>query len=65
MSNEVRQQYPEVGWPGIVALRNIVAHEYFGVDEEIIWDIVQTKVPMLLEQVQHILRKEEFRNGGA
>lgn len=62
---DVRQRYPEVGWPGIVALRNIVAHEYFGVDEEIIWDIVRTKVPVLLEQVQRILQDEEFQSSGA
>lgn len=61
---EVRQQYPEVGWSGIVALRNIIAHEYFGVDEEIVWDIVRTKVPALLEQVRHILRDKKFQDGG-
>lgn len=48
---EIRQRHSEVEWAKIVALRNVVAHEHFGVDEEILWDIVQSKVPHLLEQV--------------
>ncbi|MCS7261524.1 MAG: DUF86 domain-containing protein [Anaerolineae bacterium] len=52
---EIRQRYGEVEWAKIVALRNVVAHKYFGVDEEILWDIIQNKVPHLLEHVQHIL----------
>lgn len=54
---ELTCQYPEVEWGRIVALRNIVAHEYFGVDEEIIWDVVQNKIPRLLEQIQRILQE--------
>ncbi|MCX7855683.1 MAG: DUF86 domain-containing protein [Anaerolineae bacterium] len=64
ISAEIRQRYPGVDWARIVALRNIVAHEYFGVDEEIIWDIVQNKIPVLLEQVRRILQNEEFQNDG-
>ncbi len=40
------------------SMRNIVAHEYFGVDEEIVWDIVQEWVPMLLQHVQRILQEK-------
>lgn len=56
---DMRRRHPEVEWIKIVALRNIVAHEYFGIDEEIIWDVVQNEVPLLLSQIQHILREEE------
>ncbi len=59
---EIKQRYPEVEWSKIVALRNIIAHEYFGVDEEIVWDIVQMWVPMLLQQVQQILLEESRNN---
>jgi uncharacterized protein with HEPN domain len=44
---EVKGQYPDIEWRATSALRNILAHEYFGILDEIIWDIVQNKVPSL------------------
>jgi uncharacterized protein with HEPN domain len=43
----------------MAALRNIVAHEYFGVKDEIIWDIIFTKIEPLLNQVTNILAEME------
>jgi uncharacterized protein with HEPN domain len=39
----IRARQPEIDWRAISALRNIVAHEYFGIKDEIIWDIIRTK----------------------
>lgn len=54
---EIQQQYPRVEWRAIAALRNIVAHAYFSVKDEIIWDVISNKVPALLEQVEQILKE--------
>jgi len=54
---EIKNQYPQVEWRAIGALRNIVAHEYFGVKDEIIWDILENKIPVLRTQVQLILHE--------
>ncbi|MDD5368874.1 MAG: DUF86 domain-containing protein [Anaerolineaceae bacterium] len=61
---EFRQNYPRVEWRAIGALRNIVAHEYFGVNDEIVWDIVVNKVPVLRDQVRQILsdRDQHYRS---
>ena len=40
----------------MAGLRDIVAHEYFGVSDEIVWDVIQNKIPVLLEQVNQILK---------
>lgn len=46
--DKVRDTMPEVPWRKISGLRDIVAHAYFGVDDEIVWDVVRNKVPELL-----------------
>jgi uncharacterized protein with HEPN domain len=48
---EFRDQYPAVEWRKIARFRDLVIHHYFAVDEQIVWDIVQNKVPELLDQL--------------
>jgi len=52
---EIRSQYAQVEWRKIAGLRDIIAHTYFSIDEEIIWDIIQNKLSIFLEQIQNIL----------
>lgn len=52
----IRERYPDVEWNRIAGLRDVLVHEYFGVDEEIVWDIVQNKVPRLQGLVEGIIR---------
>ncbi|HEY4482953.1 MAG: hypothetical protein A3I39_01695 [Candidatus Yanofskybacteria bacterium RIFCSPLOWO2_02_FULL_47_9b] len=48
------QKHPEVEWLDIISMRNILAHEYFGVKLKIVWDTVKTDLPKLKEQLNKL-----------
>jgi uncharacterized protein with HEPN domain len=52
---EVRTQHPQVPWQRIAGLRDILIHQYFGIDVDIVWNIIVDKLPELKEQIQAIL----------
>lgn len=56
---EVRDRSTQIEWRKIAGLRDILAHTYFQIEAEIIWDIVQNKVQILQEQIQQLLEKEQ------
>ncbi len=61
LTKEFTDKYIEVEWIKIKGLRNIVAHDYFGVDPEEIWQIIKTKIPDLKNKVNNIV--EEMGEG--
>jgi len=55
MPEEIKINNPHVPWRQIIGLRHRIAHGYFGVDYELIWNIVRSDLPSLQEQVAALL----------
>ena len=53
----IRERYSNIPWQEIAGLRNRVTHVYFHVDVGIIWDVVQSELPILKTQIQQILKE--------
>ncbi|MBI4796010.1 MAG: DUF86 domain-containing protein [Deltaproteobacteria bacterium] len=51
---EIKTKYPNMEWYKIIGLRNILIHDYFRVDLEIIWDIIENKLSLLEKQVKEM-----------
>ncbi|MBD2778896.1 HepT-like ribonuclease domain-containing protein [Iningainema tapete] len=57
---EIRSRYPEIPWRLMGNMRNVMTHEYFQVDLEIIWNAIQNSLPLLIPQIQDLMEREEI-----
>lgn len=64
LPHKVKEKIPEIEWVKIVGVRNLITHEYFGIDEETIYQVIKKDLPKLKLQFEAnfeaILRKYEY-----
>ena len=65
LPDDFKLQYPDIDWIQIVGLRHRIVHDYFGVDLDIIWYIVQHDLQVFEEALQHILESLDHESSGA
>ena len=51
----IRQRYPSIPWRQIAGMRNILVHDYFRINQEVVWETVEKHVPPLKAEIKRIL----------
>ena len=59
LSTELKSKFTDIGWAQIIGMRNVFAHEYFGIDSSLVWEIIKNDIPELKEKIAHILTSLE------
>lgn len=59
LSDEIIESNPQIIWRKIKGFRHIVAHDYFGVDAEEVWEIIQRHIPKLIEDINQIIKRAD------
>ena len=57
LPTDFKIEYPDIAWKKIAGLRDKLIHGYFGIDLELVWEIVNKDIPPLKEQIEKIPTK--------
>jgi len=63
LPDEVKDRHPDMPWRKMYGLRNVVSHEYFGIDYEMIWEIAKKNLPDNIKEIKRILDEEKNTGG--
>ena len=55
LSADFRAKHPSEVWVLAAGLRNVIVHEYFGIDLEVVWNVIERDLPALKQTIQEIL----------
>ena len=54
--NEIKSKNPHIAWTEAISMRNKVTHEYFGVDEDILWQTIKEDLPVFKKQISKLVK---------
>jgi len=54
LSEEFTERHSEVPWSEIVAMRNVIVHQYFGILPKVVWDVITNELPTLRSQIARL-----------
>ena len=57
LTNEFKSEHPDTQWKLITGMRNYIVHEYFQVDNTVIWDVIQNDLPQLENQITNYIKE--------
>ena len=56
---EIWEKYTQIEWKAVAGMRDKLIHGYFGVDYDLVWDVVTIKIPILHQEIEKILRDKK------
>ena len=62
LPGDFKKKCPDVPWQKISGLRDKLIHGYFGIDLELVWEIIKKDLPLFKIQIQHMLRDKQLRS---
>jgi len=62
ISENLKEKYKEIEWKEIAKTRDKLIHSYFGIDLDIVWDIINIEIPRLKVQMKEIIQREGWNN---
>lgn len=54
LPDDLLEKYPQVDWPAIISMRNILIHKYYEVDMDMVWDTIMTDLKVLKKVIETI-----------
>ena len=57
--DKVKKRFPDVEWSEAVGFRNVMIHNYFGLDVEAVWDTIKKNIPGLKKHIRKVLTAEK------
>ena len=57
LPQDYREQNPGIPWKKIAGLRDVLIHQYFGVDNKMVWDIIINEIPQLLQNIKELIKE--------
>lgn len=58
LSEEFKEKYPVVEWKKIAGMRDKLIHHYFGINWDIVWDVIKNKLPDMGDEIRILIEKE-------
>ena len=58
LSLEFMSRHSSVPWKDIIGMRNIIVHDYFGIDRDVVWRVVEKDIPELKCRIEHIIASD-------
>ena len=59
MPLKIQKKYPKIPWKKMYGLRNLISHEYFGIDYEMLWEIASVNLTQNIKDLKRIIEEQK------